>query len=114
MEAGDEFEVETDPDKIEEMKKKVNEAIRAVAEGEVRKAIEGMNVSGDNALSKLEKSLESISKRESLGEKKGEEVRDFLLETIQQIADGLGSAPDDVVKKMVCARLLVKLKTKSN
>ncbi len=64
---------------------------------------------GNNALSNLEKSLSTFITKENVGSKDAEESRQFVLDTISEIREELGDNEEARMKKVMLARVLVKL-----
>lgn len=68
---------------------------------------------GTNALTKLEKSLEPFLEREKIGSKEGDEARELISKTLENVAKNLGTTNEDKAKKLMIARILIKIKMKS-
>jgi hypothetical protein len=95
-----------DPVEIQEyIDKRLTERVKS----EVRLAIEDVKL-GDGAMSKLTKSLESYIDREELGSKTKEETAEFISSVITEVANSLGDSKEAKIKRMLCARILSKIK----
>lgn len=66
---------------------------------------------GDNALTKLEKELEPFLKREKIGSKSGDEVRELISEVFTKVSDSLGDSVEHKAKKLLISRILIRMKS---
>jgi hypothetical protein len=64
---------------------------------------------GNNALSNLEKSLSAYTTKENIGSKDADESKQFVIDTITEIRDEMGDNEEARIKKLMLARVLVKL-----
>jgi hypothetical protein len=93
----------------EELQAFIDERLEGEATAMIEKALKGASL-GNNALTKLEKALEPLLEKESLGSKDEEETKEFIRTTLEEVADGLGDKPEDKAKKIMIARILAKTK----
>ncbi len=93
----------------DELQKQIDENIeREVLQG-MTDDIKNMKL-GENNLTTMERNLEFYLKKEKMGSKEGDEVKKFLGKTIAEIQKKLGNSIEDKAKKILLARILIKLK----
>jgi hypothetical protein len=65
---------------------------------------------GNNALKNLENALEAFTGKERVGSLEGDEAQAFIVDTLEEIRDELGDNEEAQTKKLMLARILVKIK----
>ncbi len=95
---------------LSELQKRVDAALEKAASEEIMQTVLRANM-GTNALMKLEKALEPFLTREKIGSKEGDEAREFISETLEEVAANLGATTEDKAKKLMIARILIKMKS---
>ncbi len=96
--------------KEEVVQERMNVVIEKAASEEIMKFVQKANL-GTNALTNLEKVLEPYFKREKMGSRNKEETRRFVYETLELAAGNLGNSNVDQAKKLMIARILIKMKS---
>ncbi len=95
----------------EHVQDKINEKIEIVASKIIKGAVLNQK-GGANMFSNLEKTLAPILEKDKLGTKKGNELRDFITETLTEALNSLGSSTEEKTKKIIVSRLIVKINKK--
>ncbi|MDO8575363.1 MAG: hypothetical protein Q7R78_01535 [bacterium] len=98
-----------------EIQKGIDEGLENAVTGKIKDTLKNHSL-GSNTFDKLEKSLSEFTDRSKLGSKENEEVRDFIVKTLE---DTLKLAPAEVdadptkakAKKILVKTLLVKLQS---
>lgn len=92
----------------EHVQDKINEKIEIVASKIIKGAVLNQK-GGENMFSNLEKSLAPILEKEKLGTKEGDELRDFVTDTLTEALNSLGTSTEDKAKKLIVSRLIIKI-----
>ncbi|MEK7185024.1 MAG: hypothetical protein AAB726_00150 [Patescibacteria group bacterium] len=94
----------------EKLQEDIDISLERVATEQIMWAIEDAEM-GANALTKLEKAFAPLLEKNKLGSKEGDEVREFISNIIEGSAKILGNTTEDKAKKLIIARILIKMKS---
>lgn len=93
------------------LEKQLNDGIIQYSAEKIREAIKTTKME-KNPLENMEKTLDVWLKKQRIGSKEGDEAKEFVRSTIEDARNRLSDSPEDRVKKIVLARILIKLKKK--
>jgi len=93
----------------DDLQELIDRSIERVSTEMTIASIEDTNL-GQNALTKLEKSLEPFIKRTKVGSKDGDESREFIMKTIEEVARALPNTTESKAKRLLLARIIIKMR----
>ncbi|MDQ5893251.1 MAG: hypothetical protein QG640_262 [Patescibacteria group bacterium] len=94
-----------------EFQDKIDEAVEKKVSEEIMTAIMAQPL-GNGAFSKLEKSLGDYLESEKMGSKEGDELREMIIESIEEAAENLTADIEGKAKKLMLFRILQKARAK--
>jgi hypothetical protein len=89
----------------------IDQAIKFRIAEQIEKSVKDTKV-GAGALTKLESSIMKYTEMESVGSMKGQEVKDFLLITLENAIIDLPNDTDGKIKAVLCRRIINKMQSK--
>ncbi len=92
---------------IDRVKVFIDKKFEEMATGLIREKIASYEIPGSSAISKLEQQLKEVIDAKAVGGRSEKDMRDFICETIETVADNKETPP---IKKLLLTRLLIRLK----
>lgn len=89
---------------------KIDSALKIKVSENIKQTIVRANL-GTNPLTNLENALKPFLDRQKVGSKEGDEARELIRNLLDEAAKNLGNSNEDKAKKLMIARIIIKMKS---